>query len=104
MVGIVEAQRQAGLWFFVPQFAGVVIYFICGVAETNRAPFDLVEAETELVSGFHTEYSGMRWGLFMIAEYANMLVVSALATTLFFGGWMRPFPTSRRSPSSMSSI
>jgi len=92
MVGIVEAQRQAGLWFFVPQIVGVVIYFICGVAETNRAPFDLVEAETELVSGFHTEYSGMRWGLFMIAEYANMLVVSALATTLFFGGWMRPFP------------
>ncbi len=93
MVGIVEAQRQAGLWFFVPQVAGVLIYFIAGVAETNRAPFDLPEAETELVSGFHTEYSGMRFGLFFIAEYANMIVVSAVATTLYFGGWLRPFPS-----------
>ncbi|MFQ5767033.1 MAG: NADH-quinone oxidoreductase subunit H, partial [Acidobacteriota bacterium] len=92
MRGIVEAQRQAGLWFFIPQVAGALIYFIAGVAETNRAPFDLPEAETELVSGFHTEYSGMRFGLFFIAEYANMVVVSAVATTLFFGGWMRPFP------------
>ncbi|MFQ5670694.1 MAG: NADH-quinone oxidoreductase subunit NuoH [Acidobacteriota bacterium] len=92
MVGIVEAQRQAGVWFFVPQIVGTVIYFIAGVAETNRAPFDLPEAETELVSGFHTEYSGMRFGLFFIAEYANMVVVSAVATTLFFGGWLRPFP------------
>ena len=92
MVGIVEAQRQAGLWFFIPQVAGVLIYFIAGVAETNRAPFDLPEAETELVSGFHTEYSGMRFGLYFIAEYANMIVVSAVATTLFFGGWLRPFP------------
>lgn len=92
MVGIVEAQRDAGLWFFVPQIGGVMIYFIAGVAETNRAPFDLAEAETELVSGFHTEYSGMRFGIFFIAEYANMVVISAVATTLFFGGWMRPFP------------
>lgn len=92
MVGIVEAQRDAGIWFFVPQIAGMVIYFIAGVAETNRAPFDLAEAETELVSGFHTEYSGMRFGIFFIAEYANMVVVSAIATTLFFGGWLRPFP------------
>ena len=92
MVGIVESQRQAGLWFFVPQIAGVLIYFIAGVAETNRAPFDMAEAETELVSGFHTEYSGMRFGIFFIAEYANMLVISAVATTLFFGGWLRPFP------------
>jgi NADH-quinone oxidoreductase subunit H len=92
MVGIVEAQRQAGVWFVVPQIAGALIYFIAGVAETNRAPFDLVEAETELVAGFHTEYSGMRWGLFMLAEYASMLGISAVATTLFFGGWLRPFP------------
>lgn len=92
MVGIVEAQRDAGLWFFIPQIFGFVIYFIAGVAETNRAPFDLPEAETELVSGFHTEYSGMRFGVYFIAEYANMVVVSAVATTLFFGGWMRPFP------------
>jgi NADH-quinone oxidoreductase subunit H len=92
MRGIVEAQREAHLWFFIPQFAALFIYFISGVAETNRAPFDLPEAETELVSGFHTEYSGMRFGLFFIAEYANMVVVSAVATTLFFGGWLRPFP------------
>jgi len=92
MVGIVEAQREAHLWFFIPQIIGVVIYFIAGVAETNRAPFDLAEAETELVSGFHTEYSGMRFGIYFIAEYANMLIVSAVATTMFFGGWLRPFP------------
>jgi len=92
MVGIVEAQRDAGVWFFVPQIAGVLIYFISGLAETNRAPFDLPEAETELVSGFHTEYSGMRFAVFFIAEYANMVVIAAIATTMFFGGWMRPFP------------
>jgi len=92
MVGIVEAQRQAHLWFFVPQIVAAVIYFIAGVAETNRAPFDLAEAETELVSGFHTEYSGIRFGIYFIAEYANMVVVAAVATTMFFGGWLRPFP------------
>ena len=92
MVGLVEAQRQSGLWFCIPQVAGVLIFFIAGVAESNRAPFDLAEAETELVSGFHTEYSSIRFGLFFIAEYAHMLVISAVATTLFFGGWLRPFP------------
>jgi NADH-quinone oxidoreductase subunit H len=92
MVGIVEAQRQAGLWFFVPQFAGVLIYFIAGVAETNRAPFDLPEAESELVSGFHTEYSGIRFAIYFIAEYAGMVIIAAVGTTLFFGGWLRPFP------------
>jgi NADH-quinone oxidoreductase subunit H len=91
MVGIVEAQRQAHVWFFVQPVA-LVIYFIGGLAETNRAPFDLPEAEQELVAGFHTEYSGMRFALFFLAEYANMIVVSAVATTLFFGGWLRPFP------------
>ncbi len=86
--GIVNAQVR--WWFFVPQFFGCIIYIITAVAETNRTPFDLVEAETELVAGFHTEYSGLRFGLFFIAEYVNMLTVSCIATLLFFGGWNAP--------------
>jgi len=92
LVGIVEAQRDAALWFIFPGILGFGIYFICGVAETNRNPFDLPEAEAELVAGFHTEYSGMKFALFYLGEYANMLVVSSLAVILFFGGWLRPFP------------
>jgi NADH-quinone oxidoreductase subunit H len=87
--GIVNAQLR--WWFFVPQFVGCIIYIITAVAETNRTPFDLVEAETELVAGFHTEYSGLRFGLFFIAEYINMLTASCIATLLFFGGWNAPF-------------
>jgi NADH-quinone oxidoreductase subunit H len=87
--GIVSA--QARWWFIVPQFIGFLIYIITAVAETNRAPFDLVEAESELVAGFHTEYSGLRFGLFFIAEYVNMLTVGCIATLLFFGGWNAPF-------------
>ena len=83
--GIVNAQNS--LWFIVPQIVGFLIYIVTAVAETNRAPFDLVEAETELVGGFHTEYSGLRFGLFFIAEYLNMITVSCLATLLFLGGW-----------------
>ncbi len=85
LVGIVNS--QAKLWFFIPQFVGFVIYVITAVAETNRAPFDLVEADAELVGGFNTEYSGLRFGLFFIAEYINMLTVSCIATLLFLGGW-----------------
>ena len=86
--GIVHAQHK--LWYIVPQVFGFVIYIITAVAETNRAPFDLVEAETELVGGFHTEYSGLRFGLFFIAEYLNMITVACIATLLFLGGWNAP--------------
>jgi NADH-quinone oxidoreductase subunit H len=92
MVGIVEAQRSQGLWYMFVQPVAFFIFFTGGLAETNRAPFDLPEAEQELTGGFHTEYSGMRFALFFLAEYANMIVVSAVATTLFLGGWLRPFP------------
>ncbi|MBE56529.1 MAG: NADH-quinone oxidoreductase subunit NuoH [Acidobacteria bacterium] len=93
MVGIVESQREAGLWFAFVQPVAFVIFFIGGLAETNRAPFDLPEAEQELTGGFHTEYSGMRFALFFLAEYANMIVISCVAVTLFMGGWLRPFPS-----------
>ncbi len=92
LVEIVQRQQEAGVWYFAVQPVAFVLFFICGLAETNRLPFDLPEAETELVGGFHTEYSGFRFSLFFIAEYANMVAVSAMAVTLFFGGWLRPFP------------
>ena len=78
-------------WLAGPQFVGFVCFFIAGIAETNRPPFDLPEADTELVAGYHTEYSGMRYGLFAQAEYVNMITLSALAVTLFFGGWEGPW-------------
>ena len=93
LVGIVEAQQERGLWFAFVQPVALVLVFIGGLAETNRAPFDLPEAETELTGGFHTEYSGMRFALFFLAEYANMIVISAVVAVLFFGGWLRPFPS-----------
>ena len=91
LVSIVQAQKDAG-WYVFLQPLGFILFCICGVAETNRAPFDLPEAESELVAGFHTEYSGFRFSLFFLAEYANMLTVAAMAVTLFLGGWLRPFP------------
>lgn len=85
---IVEAQRN--IWFFIPQFPGFVIFFIAGLAESRRIPFDLPEAENELVAGFHTEYSGMKFGLFFVGEYLGVVLISALTATLFFGGWLGP--------------
>jgi NADH-quinone oxidoreductase subunit H len=87
----IVARQNGELWYVVPQFVGFLCFLIAGIAETNRPPFDLPEAETELVAGYHTEYSGMRFGLFSMAEYVNMITLSALAITLFFGGWSGPF-------------
>ena len=84
-------KQSATIWFIVPQFVGFLVFFIGGVAETSRPPFDLPEADTELVAGYHTEYSGMRWGLFQTAEYINLIVLSALCVTLFFDGWHFPW-------------
>ncbi len=93
MTGIVRAQQEMGTWFFLPQIVALFCYFVSGIAETNRLPFDLPEAEAELVAGYQTEYSGMKFAFYYLAEYTNMVVVSAIATTLWFGGWLRPFPS-----------
>ncbi|MFB3737537.1 MAG: NADH-quinone oxidoreductase subunit NuoH [Candidatus Velamenicoccus archaeovorus] len=90
MSGIVDAQRS--IWNVIPQFPAFVIYVIAGLAETNRPPFDLPEAESELVAGYHTEYSGIKFALFQLGEYTNMVTVASIATTLFLGGWRGPHP------------
>ena len=96
MQGIVQAQQARGIWFVFSNYGFMlvpfVVYLISATAETNRAPFDLPEAESELVAGFHTEYSGFRWALYFLAEYANIFVACSVAVTLFWGGWLRPFP------------
>ncbi len=90
---IVEAQRGNVLtWFWLPLFPMFMVYFISGVAETNRAPFDVSEGESEIVAGFHVEYAGMAFALFFLAEYANMILISGLTAVLFFGGWLSPLP------------
>jgi NADH-quinone oxidoreductase subunit H len=88
LTDIVEAQR--GLWFIVPQFLGFIIFFIAGLAETHRAPFDVPEAEAELVAGYHAEYSGMKFGMFFVGEYLSITLLSAMIVILFFGGWHGP--------------
>ena len=86
---IVEAQRD--VWFIIPQFLGFLIFVVAGVAVTHRHPFDQPEAEQELAEGYHVEYGGMKWGMFFVAEYVNVVLISALIVTLFFGGWLAPF-------------
>ena len=88
---IIQAQDDYGVWFIFAAPVGFFIYVVASIAETNRAPFDLPEAESELVAGYMTEYSGFRWALYFLAEYTNMVVVASIATTLFLGGWLRPF-------------
>ena len=96
MQGVIRSQFERGVWGAFDNYGLMLIptalFIIAGTAETNRAPFDLPEAESELVAGFHTEYSGFRWSLFFLAEYAAIVVISSLGVTLFFGGWLRPFP------------
>src|SRR5450755_1255258 len=97
MQGIVKAQQDRHIWFIFENYGFMIVpfmvYLISATAETNRAPFDLPEAESELVAGFHTEYSGFRWALYFLSEYANIFVVASVAVALFWGGWLRPFPS-----------
>lgn len=99
MQGIVAAQQQRHIWFVFSNFGFMLfpfaLFLLAITAEANRAPFDLPEAESELIGGYHTEYSGLRWSFFMLAEYANMLLACAVGVTLFWGGWLRPFPNTQ---------
>jgi NADH-quinone oxidoreductase subunit H len=89
LAAIIDAQRD--IWFIVPQFLGFILFVIAGLAETRRTPFDIPEAESELVAGYHSEYSGMKFGMFFVGEYLGVTLISALITVLFFGGWLGPF-------------
>jgi NADH-quinone oxidoreductase subunit H len=91
LVGITKAQNE--IWFIIPQFAGFLIFMVAGFAETNRAPFDMAEADAELVQGYMTEYGGMRFGSYFMAEYMEMIVISGIAAAMFLGGWMGPGPS-----------
>ena len=93
-LGKIVASQEGGVgsWFFIPLLPLFMVYFISGVAETNRAPFDVVEGESEIVAGFHVEYSGMTFAVFFLAEYANMILIAMLASLMFFGGWLSPIP------------
>ena len=93
LVEIVQRQERIHLWFVFPGLVAFFIYFVAGVAETNRNPFDLPEAESELVSGFNTEYSGVKFAFFFLGEYTAMIIISCVAVTVFFGGWLPPFPS-----------
>ncbi|MDZ4714844.1 MAG: NADH-quinone oxidoreductase subunit NuoH [Cytophagales bacterium] len=88
LTDIIEAQR--GMWFVIPQFLGFVTFFIAGIAETHRLPFDIPEAESEIIAGFHSEYSGMKFGLFFVGEYLGITLISAMVVCMFFGGWLGP--------------
>ncbi|HZX74009.1 MAG TPA: NADH-quinone oxidoreductase subunit NuoH [Cyclobacteriaceae bacterium] len=88
LVDIIEAQKE--MWFVIPQFVGFVIFLIAGIAETHRLPFDIPEAESEIIAGFHSEYSGMKFGMFFVGEYLGIMLISCLVTCLFFGGWLGP--------------
>jgi NADH-quinone oxidoreductase subunit H len=88
LTDIVEAQRK--VWFVIPQFAGFVLFLIAGVAEARRLPFDLAEAESELIAGFHSEYSSMKFGMFFVGEYIGVTLISAVISLLYFGGWLGP--------------
>jgi NADH-quinone oxidoreductase subunit H len=95
LVGIINGQIESGVWNVLYQPLGFFIFLVCGLAETNRTPFDLPEGESEIVGGFHTEYSGFRWSLFFLSEYTAVLIVSCVATALYLGGWHVPFITGR---------
>lgn len=96
--GIVEAQSQQGYWYFIPSFLGLVVYFVAAIAEVNRPPFDIPEAESELVAGYVSEYSGMMFAMFFLAEFCNMMLVCGVAATVFLGGWLVPFVPIPESP------